>query len=139
MTVRKSRNQKALDKFMANKKLNVGFLDGATYPDGTSVAYVASIHEFGARNTPARPFIRPAMQKSKPWMKVYASKLKAGNSADEGLEVLGSVVAGDIAKSIKSVNSPALSPFTIDRKGFAKPLVDTGLMFASVTYLVENK
>ena len=29
-------------------QVRVGFLEGATYPDGTSVAYVASIQEFGA-------------------------------------------------------------------------------------------
>lgn len=28
--------------------LKVGFLEGATYPDGTPVAYIASINEFGA-------------------------------------------------------------------------------------------
>jgi hypothetical protein len=29
------------------KTVNVGFLEGATYPDGTSVAYVALVNEYG--------------------------------------------------------------------------------------------
>ncbi|HBD0337426.1 TPA: hypothetical protein KGE85_004950, partial [Escherichia coli] len=37
------------------KKLKVGFLEGATYPDGTSVAYIAAVQEFGGRAViPAR-------------------------------------------------------------------------------------
>lgn len=36
-------------------KLKVGFLEGATYPDGTSVAYIAAVQEFGGRAViPAR-------------------------------------------------------------------------------------
>ncbi|EAW4991494.1 hypothetical protein QDX92_003125 [Salmonella enterica] len=31
----------------SGKKLKVGFLEGATYPDGTPVAYIAAINEFG--------------------------------------------------------------------------------------------
>lgn len=46
----------ALEKYLSNlgRKLNrsdtlkVGFLEGATYPDGTPVAYVAAIQEWGA-------------------------------------------------------------------------------------------
>jgi hypothetical protein len=37
------------------KELSVGFMKGATYPDGEPVAYIASIHEFGMTiNVPQR-------------------------------------------------------------------------------------
>ena len=44
--------------------LRVGFLEGATYPDGTTVAEVAAKNEYGAVGVPMRPFFR-TMVKSK--------------------------------------------------------------------------
>jgi hypothetical protein len=38
--------------------LRAGFLENATYPDGTPVATVAAANEFGTRRIPARPFFR---------------------------------------------------------------------------------
>lgn len=38
-----------------------GWFETARYPDGTAVAYVATIHEFGTPRIPARPFMRPAV------------------------------------------------------------------------------
>lgn len=35
-------------KLSTASNVKVGFLEGATYPDGTPIAYVASINEFGA-------------------------------------------------------------------------------------------
>jgi len=45
--------------------VNVGFLAGATYPDGTSVPLVAALNEFGvpSHNQPPRPFIRNMIAK----------------------------------------------------------------------------
>ena len=39
---------KDIEKKLKNKTLRIGFLEGATYPDGTPVAYIAWINEFGA-------------------------------------------------------------------------------------------
>ena len=38
--------------------LRAGFLENATYPDGTPVALVAAANEFGTKRIPARPFFR---------------------------------------------------------------------------------
>ena len=42
----------------------VGFPSGINYEDGTNVAYVATIQEFGApeANIPPRPFMRPTVK-----------------------------------------------------------------------------
>ena len=47
---------------MRNKKVSVGYFSNSTYSDGTPVAYVASIMEFGEMHTPARPTIRPSLE-----------------------------------------------------------------------------
>ena len=52
--------------------LRVGFLEGATYPDGTSIPMVAAVNEFGApsRGIPPRPFFRTMVaDKSSTWAK----------------------------------------------------------------------
>ena len=48
--------------------VEVGFLEGATYPDGTSVAMIAAIDEFGApaNGTPPRPYFRNMIAKDSP-------------------------------------------------------------------------
>lgn len=121
----------------------VGWFESAHYPDGTAVAYVATIHEFGTDHIPARPFMRPAVQDNGPeWMKLLADGAKAaangGISARDVLEMVTLKAAGDVAKKIEAVTSPALSPITIKRKGKSKPLIDTGQMFQSVTGKVES-
>ena len=46
--------------------LRVGFLEGATYPNGTPVAMIAAIQEFGAPKAgiPPRSYFRPLIAKS---------------------------------------------------------------------------
>ena len=61
--------------YESNKQVRAGFLEGATYPDGTPVALVAAVHEFGApaKNIPARPFFRAAIAQNKDkWDSGYA-------------------------------------------------------------------
>ncbi|MDL2105264.1 hypothetical protein QQJ69_19235, partial [Proteus mirabilis] len=52
---------KAVYYELARKRLSVGFFEHSKYPDGTPIAYVASIQELGypAGGIPPRPFLRP--------------------------------------------------------------------------------
>lgn len=130
---------------LQGKETQVGWFSSAQYEDGTPVAYVATIHEFGApaRNIPRRPFIFPTIQKRKmEWAEIMKDGVKAvldGRvTGDTLLNGLGVQASGDIKQTISEVNSPALKQQTIDRKGSSKPLVETALMMNSVTYKVEN-
>lgn len=121
----------------------VGWFETAHYPDGTPVAYVATIHEFGAGPIPARPFMRPAVAEyGRAWVALMGQGAKAAlngtTSAAAVLEAVTLRAAGDVGKAIKAVTSPPLKPMTIARKGFDKPLVDTGQMLQSVTGKVEG-
>lgn len=120
----------------------VGWFESAHYKDGTPVAYVATIQEFGTDHIPARPFMRPAVADNGPqWLDLLAQGAKrvaeGGFSARDVLELVALKAAGDVGKAIQAVTSPALSPITVKRKGHAKPLIDTGQMFQSVTGKVE--
>ncbi len=121
--------------------LKIGFLEGATYPDGTSVPMVAAFNEFGvpSHGQPPRPFFRRMVSaKSGEWPKAISNLLKANNYDTKlTLDQAGEAIAGQLRQSIKDLVDPPLAPSTIARKGSSKPLVDTGVLLASVAHEVE--
>lgn len=122
--------------------LQVGFLSGATYPDGKPVAMIAAIHNYGAprANIPARPFFSDMVRDKGPkWGDALAINLKRNDyDAEKALLLMGDGISGQLRQSIKDTMTPALAPSTIARKGSSKPLVDTGHMLNSVDYQVKT-
>ena len=123
-------------KLARARAVHVGFLEGATYPDGTPVAEVAAINNYGApaANVPARPFFTNMVtSKSGMWGEQFGAILKQNDyETDRALALLGEGIAGQLREEIVATNDPPLSPVTIARKGSDVPLVDTGHMLASV-------
>ncbi|PBC01735.1 hypothetical protein [Mesorhizobium sp. WSM3860] len=120
--------------------VDVGFLEGATYPDGTSVPLVAALNEFGSRDTPPRPFFRGMIDdKSPEWPDAVGNLLIAnGYDAEKTLGQTGEAIKGQLQAAITAYDGPPLQPATIARKGNDKQLVDTGHMLASVDYAVKK-
>lgn len=136
----------------------VGFLDRATYPDGTSVAYVAYVNEYG-RGNPPRPFLKQTENRChKKWTKGIIHALIASGSVNQAnmkkaYEMAAQVAVGDVKKAIKSWPSTEPvpnSPATIRRKAKrgrsgrnlapidpGQVLIDTGRMIAAVGYEVK--
>jgi hypothetical protein len=121
--------------------VNVGFLEGATYPDLTSVPMVAAINEYGspAQNIPPRPFFRQMIaSESGHWAADTAAALKGADfDAAAALGAMGKSVKGELQTSIANFVGAPLSPKTIARKGFDKQLIDTNDMRNSVAYEVK--
>ena len=121
--------------------LRVGFLEHATYPNGTPVAMIAAIQDYGAPNAniPPRPFFRNMVAaKSQEWPNAIALNLRLNNNEVEPtMRIVAEAIAGQLRESIIKTNAPPLSPITIARKGFAKPLIDTSHMINSVDYEVR--
>jgi hypothetical protein len=130
-------------KFEKAHKLRVGFLEGSTYPDGTSVAMVAAVNEFGQTrihpNQPPRPFFRRMIAENSPSWGPALAKMLSENGCDaaKALDLLGAEIAGELQQSIADFTSPGLAPITIKRKGSTKPLIDTGQMLNAVKHEVE--
>jgi len=122
--------------------VKVGFLAEATYPDGTPVAMIGAIQEFGAPRAgiPPRPFFRTMIaRKQHEWgPAVGALMIDHDYDALRVLQLAGEAIAGQLRQSIVDTNAPPLAESTIKRKGFAKPLVDTGHMLNSVDYEVKE-
>lgn len=137
-------------------ELKVGFFENARYPDGTPVAYVGYLNEYGGHNPP-RPFLkRTAQRRLKTWSKGIAANF---NRADKSsLKITynkaGQVAVGDVKRTIKDwsptdprPNSPATIAAKARRARCGKNLmpinpttvlIDTGKMISSVAYEVAN-
>lgn len=140
---------------VALKELNglqtkVGWFESAKYPDGTPVAYVAAIQEFGypEGGIPPRPFFRPTIEaKQAEWaaaVAVMAKRIAAGRmTAFQAIDALGGAAAGDVRKTISEVVAPELDKRTIaarKRRGnnSEKPLVDTRILLPTLTHVTEQ-
>lgn len=122
--------------------LKVGFLSGATYPDGTPVALVAAVQNFGApsRGIPPRPFFTNMVdEKSPTWGDAMAKQMRAtDNDARGALQRMGEGIKGQLQQAIRDFGGAPLAPATVKRKGFDKALIDTSHMLNSVDYSVEG-
>lgn len=123
---------------MGGGAVSVGFLEGATYPDGTPVAAVAFWNEYGKPGQPPRPFFRQMIAKEAPtWPGKMAALAKATDyDGDRVLGLMGEDIQGALKQSINEFQSPGLAESTSDAKGFDKPLIDTAQMINSIGYEV---
>ena len=119
--------------------VDVGWLDGATYPDGTPVALVACTNEYGRPGQPPRPAIRGMIaDKSPEWGRQAGELLKAnGYDLARTMEHMGAAIKGQMQEAITAYAGPALKPSTIQRKGFDKQLIDQGIELAGIDYQVK--
>lgn len=120
--------------------VRVGFLEGATYPDGTHVAMVAALLNFGISNGKVWPFFTNMIRDKAPgWGAILADLLvKNDYDVDKALGLMGTGIAGQLRQAIVDMNSPALDPRTVARKGSEKPLVDTAHLLNSIDYEVTT-
>ena len=109
-----------LSKELRGKVVNVGIPSDAQYEDGTSLAYVATIQEFGAPavGIPPRPFFVPTIKNNRDrWVKELAAHVKQINggqiTADDALAAVGEAAVADFKAAVIKIDSPALSPITV--------------------------
>jgi hypothetical protein len=135
--------QQYLAKLAAKLKqpgtLRVGFLEGATAPNGDNLALRAWRLEFGTSKMPPRPFFRNMIAaKSGEWPDGIAYQLKAtGYDVRLTLERTGEAIKGQLKESMLDLWTPPLSPVTIAKKGFEKPLIEHGDTINAISWEVN--
>jgi hypothetical protein len=97
----------------------VGFFPAAKYEDGTQVAGVAAIQEFGSGPIPPRPFFRPTIAaEQQTWAGHAAQGAKAVLAGKlTGFQVmdgLGELAQEDVKETINQITAPPLSPITLE-------------------------
>jgi hypothetical protein len=146
-------------KNLTGKVAKVGWFENSRYPEPPHipVAYVATIHEFGylPKNIPPRPFMRPTViEKRNEWKDIAKQGafaiLKGEDNVHKVMERIGLKAAADVRKTISRIQLPELKPRTIaarlakraDKNTLGlleKPLIDTGLMYGTLTNTVETE
>jgi hypothetical protein len=105
-------------------------------------ANFSSTHTHGAYEIriPPRPFFRNMIKKHGPEWGGDIAKLLVPNefNAAKVLGLMGQRIVGQLRQSIVDTNEPPNAPSTIARKGFNKPLVDTGHMLNSADFEVST-
>lgn len=141
---------------MQDKSGKVGWFESAKYEDGTPVAYVAAIQEFGdpSHNIPPRSFMRTtSKEQTTHWKEILTQGAKLvvkGELTIAALmEMIGLGAAGDIRKKISEITSPPLKVATVKARlrgkkqgnyvslTAAKPLIDTKVMINTLGNKVE--
>ena len=117
--------------------------DAGTEKNGVSIAQVATYNEFGTERIPARPFIRLSFENhKKEWGDEAETQLtamiKSGKTASGALNAVGRHMKKDIVSIIGDTSQLRHNaPSTIARKGFDKPLYETGKLKAAIDFKVK--
>lgn len=134
-----------IDKMKALNDINVevGWFSSNRYPNGQPVAAVARWQEYGTARITARPFMRLAQKMAdRNIAKINAAVTKDVLTKDmspkQALEKnVGGALKIIIVDSIKNGGWKSNAKSTAKRKGFDKPLIDTALMWKSVSVKVS--
>jgi hypothetical protein len=104
----------------ADKVVNVGVPEGKKEKDGTPVAMVAAVHEYGSpsQGIPERPFLRVAIQKNRlKYVRLNRTNivkmLRGQMGMEQALGQLGEMAKGDVQTEIWSGDFAPLAPKTI--------------------------
>lgn len=96
-------------------KVKAGFLAGATYPGGQSVAMVAVWQNYGTKTVPPTRFLSDtALNRGEAWGEALGRALVHTDfDTKQALALVGEEMIGDIRAGIIAVDSPPLSPITL--------------------------
>lgn len=117
--------------------------DAGTEKNGVSIAQVAVYNEFGTERIPSRPFVRLTFEdKNKEWHNEADKQLTAivngGRTASGALNAVGRLMQKDLRAIIGDTSKLRHNaPSTIAKKGFDKPLYDTGKLKAAIDFKVK--
>ena len=121
--------------------------DGSqNHSEGITVFQIGMIHEFGVpeKNIPRRSFIRvPIENNIKEITKLIENnhRLVSENamSAKVALDRIGIKAQNTIKESFRKNDWKPNSRATIKRKGSSRPLIDTGQLVGSISFIVEKE
>ena len=130
-------------KKMTDIEIQVGFQGDQKYEDGTSIAQVAAVNEFGASDIPERPFMRQSFENHEGELQAACDAaqrlVSSGGSAEQALQQIGVVAKGLVQDEIVNGGFAPNAESTIKKKGSEQPLIDTGTMRQSVNFVVKRR
>ena len=151
--------KKVLEPYVdaSKSRVEVGIFENSKYDDGTPVALVGAVHEYGNPDVPARSFMRSTSEMRKGyWARAMAALLRSSHGEIiASLDAVGDIAAKDMQHTIEQVIPPPLQDETVEgkirrgnnnttvdtkrNKGVSRPelpLVDTGTMQEAISHRV---
>ena len=114
-----------------------------------TVVEIANFHEFGLGNNPERSFLRATIDEKRSVYfgitRILRDEIIRGRkTVAEALAILGEKIKSDVQQRITEGIPPALSSMTLEHKTVNGrvgdvPLIDTGQLRQSITYVVEER
>lgn len=127
---------------LERRRGQAGVWAGTTYADGEDVVNAAVWAEYGTSNAPSRPFLRHAADNGHDDLIRYtrAQIVALYVSGLSARGVIGNVAGFHSAQQQDAVRNSSWAirnaPATIARKGFDRPLFETGALLGALTYRI---
>lgn len=131
--------QREIDKLRRGGFVTVGIHeDTGNHPDADiSNAQLGALLNFGTDRIPPRPWLAPGVESAtSDIIDTLAAGVESGAPMNQTLEQVGAIAAGAAQVYMTELRDPPNAPSTIAQKGSDNPLIDTGVLRASVSYKV---
>jgi hypothetical protein len=140
-----------MKEYESQLEVAIGLPTGTTgvstiYPNGgETVVEAAILNEYGSDSDkiPARPFMHSSYNKIREKVEPIAAwgvkKINIGKIDKKTiLGLMGAAAVGVVKQTITDFSTPPNAPYTIRKKGFNNPLIETGLLRQTITYAVRK-
>lgn len=139
-----------IQRMIHHDEVLVGYPDGVAHP-GAKIqnAELARALHFGTRRIPARPWLYQAIAAAASQLEVKIRRMLARevyvgrreNDGEFSLNGIGAFLVGEIQAFVRSGFYKAAvpnAPKTVAKKGSDTPLIDTGFLINSTTYVTRT-
>lgn len=134
------------ERLQKNSGVLIGLPAGTgSYEDGAPIAVIAAVQEFGSADgrIPERSFLRvPLRQNAETFQAIWRAQVPKVVDGDMTMhQVMSQLGARAVAVSQEAISegiAPENAESTKKRKGSSKPLIDTGALRQSITFIVED-
>jgi hypothetical protein len=133
---------KKLTKGAFGGQVLVGIQEGSGSEDETTLAQIAQWLHDGTSEIPPRPFLTGVLNSDFPFVRQIIQRIARGVlngkiESQQGLQLLGQWGRDRVLAAINMGRFERNADSTIRAKGSDTPLIDTGQLKSSITYVVE--
>jgi hypothetical protein len=128
-----------LQELITTQAVTIGIHEDANARDDGELnnATIGAINNFGTETIPARPWLKPGVEKGiNDYIEVVREGLEKEISPEVILEQIGLMAVGNVQEYMTELKTPPNALSTIKQKGFNNPLIRTGELRAAVNYKI---
>lgn len=134
--------QKELSALAGSEYALVGIHESAEAVEGSdmTMATLGALQHYGNDKIPARPYLDVGVETgTKEYLEIIQEGIVKGLTKEQIMEQVGASAAGYVQQYMRDLKNPPNAASTIAKKGSDNPLVDSGALVQSQTYIVTDK